>query len=547
MFHFQYQRKKNIFDVSIEIDHFSCLYDYRTGNGCVALKIVFIAEKIIKNEMLQHIVFFCSSNRLFNLTYIKVFILLNVILNLKASFLNGIDGYYYFLQIESFSQTGTFYFPTQTPVVLGFFSAINFFVGDPIYSIKTGTLLFQLFLYFGLFTLTKELTKSRWLGIITVSLVIISGLHRYMLVEYLSQLGAIVFLIWAVAGIIKYADSKRKLWLVTSGILLFLAIGSHRSIIPFVIVGFWSFSLWALFLRARKNENSSQQILILIACLVSIAFPAIIVLSNSWLSSPIEIQNNLTAFPKLPFRLSTLPEILLLLIFSPFCLWLMFSKQSEQLSQTFKYTIGTIALFSILLTLNPFLSSDLGFSSLGGRLRVLSFIQVAILVPGAVLLVNERWKEKKINRLLLGLIAAIILPMLIWSYSLPLPRGIQKDFLETRENMIQGLENNKQNLDKDSIIIANHGQQFLVTAITGITSQQTYPKDTENKPIYWLVEGVATTLLDKSMLVLFKDARGQNTVIVKDDESWKARLSNPVFNEPIRRNNRHIDVYLANP
>jgi hypothetical protein len=333
--------------------------------------------------------------------------------------------------------------------------------------------------------------------------------------------------------------------LIASGILLVLAIGSHRSIIPLVTVGLWSFSLWALFLRARNNQNLSQQILIFIAVLLSIAFPVLIVLSSSWISFPIDIQNNLTSFPKLPFRLSTLPEILLLSIFTPFCLWLMLSKQGENLSQTFKYTLGTIALFSILLTLNPFLSSDLGFSSLGGRLRVLSFIQVSLLVSGSVFLVSERWKANKINRIVWGLIAVIVVPIMIGSYSLPLPRGIQKDFLETRENMIQGLENNKKNLDKNSIIIANHGQQFLVTAITGIKSQQTYPKEGELKPIYWLVEGVATTLLDKSMLVLFKDARGQNTVIVKDDENWKVRLSNPVFSEPIRKNNRHIDIYLA--
>jgi hypothetical protein len=457
----------------------------------------------------------------------------------------GIDGYYYVLQLNSLVKTNSFYFPTQNPVVLLFFSFIKIFINDSIFSIKIGVFIIQLFLYLGLFLVIKELTNNNWLALLSIGIAFVSGLHRYMLVEYLSQLGSISFLIWSIFGILKFSNAKNKIWLILSICFVGLSVGSHRSIIPIILFIIIAFSLSFIFWRGVNNKNRSLIGISLITLVLFFVLPAFIVVTQKWITLPIETKNNISSIPQLPFRLSTLPEVLLLLVFLPFCLWLLLSLKNNQLSKTLVYFLLSISIFTILITLNPFLSSELGFSSLGGRLRVLAFTQVALLIPCVMFLIIQKWSGMKYQQTIIGGVSIILVSLLLWSYFLPLPRGVQKDFLENRENLLLGLEKNKESLENNSIILANHGQQFLVKSITGIKSQQSYPKDFSNEHIYWLVERVPSTLIDNNMKVLFKDAQGLNTVIVQDDENWKTRLSNKVFNEPIRRNNRNIDIYLA--
>ena len=116
----------------------------------------------------------------------------------------GIDGYYYVLQINSLREEfGHFYFLTNTPLVLYFLTAISFLTSDTILAVKIGAIILQVLLCLGVAALLIATTKNAWLVVLGVFLSAFSVLHLYFLSEFLSNLGALVCLIWGALGVVK--------------------------------------------------------------------------------------------------------------------------------------------------------------------------------------------------------------------------------------------------------------------------------------------------------------------------------------------------------
>jgi len=79
---------------------------------------------------------------------------------------------------------------------------------------------------------------------------------------------------------------------------------------------------------------------------------------------------------------------------------------------------------------------------------------------------------------------------------------------------VQSLQLHAAEIPKDSIIVAPHGDQFLITATLGLSSRQTPPNDPDSGDTYWLLSRVENgALLDRS-IVLFTNANSA-TVLIK--------------------------------
>lgn len=125
--------------------------------------------------------------------------------------------------------------------------------------------------------------------------------------------------------------------------------------------------------------------------------------------------------------------------------------------------------------------------------------------------------------------------------SLP-PLGAHPDYLERRGRLIHALQPAELVIEPNSVIVAAHGDQFVVTAITGIFSQQTPPVNYDNQ-VYWLLDKIPPSLAYPMMKILATDREGFQTVLVKDDETFRERLRTDMeaklkftlFNRHLRR------------
>lgn len=449
----------------------------------------------------------------------------------------GIDGYYYILQVDSFLKNDNFYFYSQTPLILYLLAGLSYLSGSSVFAVKVGAILFHLSLCFAIFSIIKAITENYWLGIIAFSICGISGLHFYLIAEYINYLGGISFLFWAIYLFIKFLQKRKSLLLVGAIICLLISFGSHRAMLPIFLLISILFSLMWWLWKTIEFSNKRQIIVCLITLFLFFIFPALLILQpfyplpNAW-------QGEFFVMPKFPARLSTFPELLILFFGSLIVLVSIFFQKNLRENKIGRQFFGTLAFWNLFVTLNPFISSEIGFTTIGGRLRVLAYIQAALIVPAVIWLLREKYKN------IAWYVGFAVIPLMIWSFLNPLPRGLQPEYLARRERLIEGLKSNVSQIDNNSIIIADHGEQFVVTSITGIQSQQTYPRIKKYDSVYWLLNLVPPTLLDASMKIIAKDKVGSYTILVKDDDSFRQRLQSPEVRQLLRRANRHLDKTL---
>lgn len=493
---------------------------------------------IIREEILIFQENNLKNNNYFLLLNLLIFITIDCLRLFSISSAIGIDGYYYILQIDSFLKNGYFYFSTPTQFILYCLASLSFILGNSVLALKIGTILFHFSLCFAIFSILKNLTKNFWLGLLAITICELSSLHLYLFVEYINYLGGISFLLWTVYFSLKFAKKRRIIFIFGALICFLLAVGSHRAIIPISLLLIILTALtWWLF-KSIETNNKTQKFFCIAALVFFFIFPSLLVIQPFY-QLPDSWQNEFFFLPRFPARLSTFPE--LLIIFSASIVILIsifFQKRLKENKFEFLF-FGTLAFWSLLVTLNPFISSEIGFTTIGGRLRVLAYIQAALIVPAVIWLLRDKYKN------IAWYVAIVVTPLMIWSFFNPLPRGLQPDYLARRERLIEGLKSNIGQIESNSIIVADHGEQFVVTAITGIPSQQFYPMEKKYDSVYFLLNLVPPTLLDPSMKIIAKDKMGTYTVLVKDTETFRKRLQSPEVRQLFRRGNRPLDLFLA--
>ena len=288
----------------------------------------------------------------------------------------GIDGYYYVLQIETLRNQGHFYFPTHTPLVPYLLKVLSFLMPNAIFAVKIGGILLHMFLSFAVFALVTTLTRNVWLGLFGLLITAFSALHFYMISEFLSNLGALAFLVWSVFGIVKAIQTKKYLWFIFSILFSICALFSHRS--AFGLIVLFGLTTLSAYLLLNCNPKFSRRFLVFSAILFFLPF---IFSRQSFFTLPEWLAFELLKTPKSPFRSMTLAENLMLAIglFLTIFIWIRFRQVFED--KFISVMLFSIMLFSFLLTLNPFLNHQSGFQGIIGRLDGLAYLQAATALP----------------------------------------------------------------------------------------------------------------------------------------------------------------------
>lgn len=482
---------------------------------------------------------FSQKEFIFIIALILICYIKDCLIIFRQNIISGIDGYYYIIQIESFLNQKQFYFPTSTPLVLYFFAFVENLISNSALSIKIGTSFLNFLLLTGLFAIVFECTRKTLYAVIAPLLFSFSGLHLYFLIEYLSQLGGLALLIWSIFFFTRFAKFRQKLWLLPAILFLIGACFSHRSILPIAIVAIFSAALFGYIVSSVYRQNKQHTIYGVIITGLVFVLPVILKL-QPFFKLPFNLQNEITVIPQFPSHFATLPEIIILLVLIPIFLWLLVYQSNNKIDNAGKIFFGSVAIFTLLITLNPFISSVSGFVSLGGRLRTIACLQAALLLPALL------WLLQDYSKIFLGGIILFAAPLFLWSFLAPLPHGAQPEYLTYRASLIESLSVKNPVIEKQSLIVADHGDQFVATYITGLPSSQNFPKEMmEYNTIYWLLRGMPETFVDDSMIPLFTDKSGKLTVLVKHNKFWEKRLTNSDVRRHLISANPHLYFYIT--
>lgn len=403
-------------------------------------------------------------------------VLSDAVLLFKTDVAVGIDGYYYAQQVSTFLVQGDSYYPTHSHFVTYFFSIFAQF-SDVILAIKIGTLVLQCALCIGIFNLVSTVTKNRWYGLLGLSIAAFSNLHLYFVSEFLHNLGALVCLAWGAFAITKFRENGKRLWLIISLSLIAGAILAHRSsllIIPIILLSLVlsKFLIWP--------RNKFERIAAVSFGFLIFVFPAI-VLSQPFFEIPSILKTELLAYPLLPFRELNLPETIMLVVAVAVGAITFRLRTLEKYRET-AIILFAVLIWSLLTTLNSFLNHRSGVQGVFGRLDTLAFIQAAIAAPLALRLLQEKSIFFRV------LAASCFIGLIFWSFCKPMPFGMSDEYIARRERLIIELPKIPKPSCQNPLIIARHGDQFLVTYVLGLPSKQTFPEAFSNKCVYWLID-----------------------------------------------------------
>lgn len=432
-----------------------------------------------------------SPNRLASfllLVLVVIALLRDVYLLFRHSVAVGIDGYYYVLQIESLNAHRGLFLPTVTPAGLYLLTAVSAWTSNPVVALKLGALASHLCLCLGIYVLLKLLTKSNIHALCGVLIIATSNLHGFLLSEFLSNSIAVSLSIWS--GVFALMINRRAgtLSVIAAGLCTLLAIFSHRSGVFLLGVFFVSFVLFRL--MTASDATIFKKTIALGVSVVLFFVPQVV-----------QPPGILTLG-----RLALLEKTLLLVGSVSL---LLFIRDGEDRRHRLMYRVsGAIALMSLLITLNPFLNRENGSLSVAERLSLLAYIQLAILMPILFLLASSmltRWA-------LPACLAASVLFSAVSLQMIP-PKGLSNEYLARRAELIDTLAKHRGTLDGVKLVIAPHGDQFVVTEVLGIPAQQKWTANQQDSP-YWLLQrfpnvhgrdGDGTIKLDEETLLVRHD------------------------------------------
>jgi hypothetical protein len=445
----------------------------------------------------------------------------------------GVNGYYYVLQVTQLVETGRPYFPTHFPFQLYVLTAVTYLTSNPITAIKVVGILLQEILALGLFAITRTAVRNIWLALLASALTVIPQSRLYFTVEYINQLGALALLVWAGWTFIRTAQTRRRIGLLVVSTLLVGAFYSHKSALIFAP----SLACCSLLVLAFMHSAIWKWFAVLVTIILWLS-PAIIS-AQPILTMPAWLQSQLSFRPHWPFEPALIAEELMLAIAASAVLFLIVWLGPKTRLRVFNLVFGSIALWSILVTLNPFFNAQAMLSGVAGRSRMFSYIQVAILVPGLIWLVSQVRREAAIY------VGAVFIPLLILSAVAPLPYGLRPEYLTRREALLQSLKTHSGEVAPNSIIVAPHGDQFVITQTIGIPAQQKPPVSSNYGTVYWLLNDIKSQSLMSGGIVLIRNGPGV-TILVDDAvlQRWLSAMSEPE-KLSLMRTNAHLQKSLA--
>jgi hypothetical protein len=279
----------------------------------------------------------------------------------------------------------------------------------------------------------------------------------------------------------------------------------------------------------------------LVAGVLLLILPALIA-AQKFVELPAWLGNELLIRPRLPISLRSpvgKAEMVALLLAAPATLFLIARHRPALPGNPFSLVVCAVALWSLLITLNPFLNHDVRQLGIIGRLDHLMYLQVAIILPALV------WLSLHINRRLAAAMLALTFVFMLASMIAALPNGLRPQYLLERQQMIQALPEQRQQLSTNPLVIAQHGDEFVITWVLGIPAQQNFPTTSQGQSTYWLLHQVNPITLTPSAIVVMEEDNGSGLILMKhgDLTQWIDTINEEERNRLFAQN-PHLKKYV---
>ena len=310
----------------------------------------------------------------------------------------------------------------------------------------------------GVYAFIREVSGSNLAGLTASGLIYASNSHLYFISEFISNLTAIAFLVWAGHFVRNEGGDWSLHSKILAALMIVAAIFSHRS--SLLIAAAATLVMLLLFATSRVSQKLSF--------LASLA-----VIVASWTS--MRYLPGGTAYAENPFQGPAIIELFVLGVAAPFCLF------SESL-------IARVAgVLALAVTLNPFLDRTTSLDSIAGRLSLLTHVQLSVMLP--ILIVKTASQARQLTVVCVVLVTVSVLI----NMRRPIPRGLEADFLSRRSILIAGLRKTAPSISSGSFIVAPHGDQFVVTHILGLSAQNRLEANHSSDAL-WLIRRFPGTL-----------------------------------------------------
>lgn len=383
----------------------------------------------------------------------------------------GVDGYYYVVQARSVATYNHLYYPSKTPFVFLVSGFVTRVLNDAEFSVKIVALVLHLFTLVGLYRLLRSCTFPQRYAVFSVAIAAFLPQHVYLLVEFIKQLSSICFLFW---GLSFLAD--------------FLV---HRH--PFKIIAFlFCFALMSLSHSAGLALGICTLLVGVYAVVLS-RRPVLIPVTISFAWLLIWILNVKALFEQQPLATAVLNasrstasvtffsvERLVLAVAGTAALSLIAIARTK-LPPILVGLCGGTALISLALPSNPLLG--LNSDVITGRIYILSYIMIGVLVPAISMLT----KLTRIDALTWAYAPILWLLTILCIVGPVTVHGATEHFMNRRLQLINQLELLNGKIVRDhTLVVADHGDEFLVSAVLGLPSQHSWADRTPDR-LYWLL------------------------------------------------------------
>jgi hypothetical protein len=451
----------------------------------------------------------------------------------------GTDGYYYVLQVNELLTRGRLYYPTNTPLVFYLLAGFNFLTGDTVAGVKLGSVASHALLCFGVYALISSTARDRRLGLLAAAVAALSGMRLYMIAEFVKNSAALALLAWGAWGAVHFLRRRRAVWAVLSAVLIACAALCHKSAWALILAAapLALLSRWLVTHDAGRRHEAAAW-----ASIVALGVLPWLVAAQPLIELPAWLSVELLARPRWPVGLAEpvgRPEGIVLLAAAPLTL-LLLSRRATLHESRFAVAACAVAIWSLLVTLNPFLVHDVRNNGVVGRLDHLSYLQDAVLLSA---LAWAALRSGSGAALAPPLLAALI--MLAASVNSVPPKGLRPDFLSGRESLLAALPPERRRLGERPFVVARHGDEFLVTWALGVPAQQTLPRDSAGLSIHWLLRRVPCRSLTPSMGALTEEGMDSCSALIgnQDLARWLQDLDESE-RAGVLAVNPHLDGYL---
>ena len=358
----------------------------------------------------------------------------------------GRDGYYYVLQVEHLRHAALA-IPTTSVVPIALMTLASTIIG-PVAGIKLVALGASAALSLGVIRVVWEYSGRGELALAAGVLATCAALHNMLVVEYVNNLGAMAFFVWALVWLERLARVGLNRAIVPLCMMVAGAALSHPSAAA-------ALSIVLLFRVLSRPGLRLSTTALLIIC-VGVTLTAVRLRSSleiSWASAPLV---GLWSHPSGAY------SVLLLVAAGGHLLSRYRQRASALAAARHVPILACLLVVSIAFVANPAFGYGSAFRTAPDRLALWGWLLSAICAPLLCIEIDGRYSPRS---LVFG--AALLGCTLLAGATQGLPAGADPTFLLEREHLVSAIRQLPPNALAGMTVIAEHGNQFAVSLITG--------------------------------------------------------------------------------